>query len=188
MVAPLTAMFSPVTMMVPPLVPLRLPLAESLPDSFTVCVGAPAGLLPAVAAPSTIMPLWLPIELASITPVLLMTESTTARAAAAVSVTVPPLALSLPSLLISDFSGWPVATSTTCEEIELVIPSVIRLSPYMSSVNTLPEASEMVPSFAVIVPVLRTPGATSAAKPPVCAVIRPILTIEAFGLPGIVKL
>ena len=58
----------------------------------------------------------------------------------------------------------------------------------MSSVNALPDASAMVPSFAVIVPVLRTPGATSAAKPPVCAVIDPMLTIEAFGLPGMVKL
>ena len=42
------------------------------------------------------MPLCRPIELALITPLVLMTESTTARAAAAVSSTRPPLALILP--------------------------------------------------------------------------------------------
>ena len=54
-----------------------------------------------------------PIELASITPLVLMTESTTCRAAAAVSSTRPPLALIVPSLVTSDLSGWPVATSIT---------------------------------------------------------------------------
>ena len=89
-------MSSPVTRIVPPCVPFFLPAADSVPETLTVCVGAPAGLLPPVAAPSTIMPLCRPIELASITPVVLMTESTTARAAAAVSSTRPPFALSLP--------------------------------------------------------------------------------------------
>ena len=42
-VAPLTAIFSPVTWMVPPLVPAALPAAESVPETLTVCVGAPAG-------------------------------------------------------------------------------------------------------------------------------------------------
>ena len=79
--------------------PCFLPAADSVPETLTVCVGAPAGLLPPVAALSTIMPLWRPIELASITPVVLMTELTTARAAAAVSSTRPPLALSVPLVL-----------------------------------------------------------------------------------------
>jgi hypothetical protein len=39
-----------------------------------------------------------------------------------------------------------------------------------------------------MVPELRTPGATSAAKPPLAAVIVPMLTIEASGRPGIWKL
>ena len=39
-----------------------------------------------------------------------------------------------------------------------------------------------------MVPELRTPGATSAAKPPFVAVIVPMLTIEASGRPGMLKL
>ena len=39
-----------------------------------------------------------------------------------------------------------------------------------------------------MVPVLRTPGATSAAKPPFVAVMVPRLTIEASGRPGMLKL
>ena len=38
-----------------------------------------------------------------------------------------------------------------------------------------------------MVPELRTPGATSAAKPPLVAVIRPRLTIDASGRPGMLK-
>ena len=108
-------MCSPLTRMVPPVVPRCLPAAEIVPASLMVCAGAPAGLLPPVAALSTIMPLWRPIELALITPLVLMTESTTARAAAAVSSTRPPLALSVPLLVLltSDLSGRPVATSMT---------------------------------------------------------------------------
>ena len=108
-------MSSPLTTIVPPCVPLCLPAAASVPEILMVWVGAPAGLLPPVAALSTIMPLWRPIELALITPLVLMTESTTARAAAAVSSTRPPLALSVPLLVLltSDLSGRPVATSMT---------------------------------------------------------------------------
>ena len=155
-----------------------------------VCAGAPAGLLPPVAALSTIMPLWRPIELALITPVVLMTESTTARAAAAVSSTRPPLALMTPRLVLltSDLSGWPVATSITLVAMLSPTASVISLSPYMSSVKLLPDASATVPSVAVMVPELRTPGATSAAKPPLVAVILPWLTIDASGRPGMLKL
>jgi len=40
----------------------------------------------------------------------------------------------------------------------------------------------------MIVPELRTPGATSAAKPPLVAVMVPMLTIEASGRPGMLKL
>src|SRR6185437_14858882 len=69
-VAPVTSIFSPVIWIVPPRVPLLLPAADRRPDTFTFWFGTP------VAAPSTIMPLWLPIVLASITPELLMTEST----------------------------------------------------------------------------------------------------------------
>jgi hypothetical protein len=73
----------------------------------------------------------------------------------------------------SDLSGRPVATSMTFEAIWSLTASVISLSPYMSSVKLLPEASATVPSVALMVPELRTPGATSAAKPPLAAVIRP---------------
>jgi hypothetical protein len=75
------------------------------------------------------MPLRLPTELASITPLLLMTESTTARAAAAVSSTRPPLALSLPVLLTSDLSVSPVFTSRATEAIWSLTASVISRSP-----------------------------------------------------------
>ena len=51
------------------------------------------------------------------------------RAAAAVSSTRPPFALSLPSLVTSDFSVCPVATSFTCVAIWSPTPSVISLSP-----------------------------------------------------------
>jgi hypothetical protein len=84
-----------------------------------------------VAALSTIMPLRWPIELALITPLVLMTESTTVRAAAAVSSTRPPFALILPSLETSDLSGRPVATSMTFEAIWSLTASVTSLSPYM---------------------------------------------------------
>ena len=46
----------------------------------------------------------------------------------------------------------------------------------------------MLPNFAVMVPLLRTPGATSAAKPPLAAVMVPRLTTDASARPGIVKL
>src|SRR5580700_12247728 len=39
-----------------------------------------------------------------------------------------------------------------------------------------------------MVPALRTPGATKAAKPPEAAVIDPRLTMEAFGRPGMLNL
>src|SRR5262245_37962298 len=41
---------------------------------------------------------------------------------------------------------------------------------------------------AVMVPVLRTPGATRAAKPELAAVMVPWLTMEASGRPGMLKL
>jgi hypothetical protein len=75
------------------------------------------------------MPLRRPIELAWMMPLVLITESTTARAAAAVSSTRPPLALSLPVLVTSDFKGWPVATSITLEATWSLTDSVIRRSP-----------------------------------------------------------
>ena len=168
-------MCSPLTTTVPPVVPRCLPAAEIVPASLMVCAGAPAGLLPPVAALSTIRPLRWPIESARMTPLVLMTESTTARAAAAVSSTRPPFALMVPFLVLltSDLSGLPVATSITLDAILSPTASVISLSPYMSSVKLLPDASATVPSVAVMVPELRTPGATSAAKPPLVAVIRP---------------
>src|SRR5258705_6104025 len=55
-------------------------------------------------------------------------------------------------------------------------------------VKLLPAASATEPSVAVMVPELRTPGATSAAKPPLEAVIVPLLTIDASGRPGTLKL
>ena len=103
MVAPATWMFAPVIWMVPPLVPLRLPAADSVPDTVTVGLRARAYRLVPVGPPSTILPLWLPMVSASITPELLMTESTILRAATAVSTTVPPLALSVPALLDQRF-------------------------------------------------------------------------------------
>jgi hypothetical protein len=75
------------------------------------------------------MPFLAPIEFASITPLLLITESTTARAAAAVSSTRPPSALSVPLLSTSDFRGFPVLTSRTWDAIWSVTASVISRSP-----------------------------------------------------------
>ena len=86
---------SPVTWMVPP-VPFLLE-TSSLPETLTVCGGNPATFV--VEPPSTILPLRVPTERASITPVLLMTESTTVRACAAVSSTRPPVALELAVVL-----------------------------------------------------------------------------------------
>ena len=127
---------------VPPLVPAFLPAAESVPETFTFCggrlavaVGAaprpPAALLfgAAVAAASTICPFFMPTEFASITPEVLMTELTTCRAAAAVSSTRPPFAFSLPSLVTSDLSVCPVATSFTLPAISSPTPSCTSLSP-----------------------------------------------------------
>ena len=132
-------------------------------------------------------PLRVPTELASITPLLLITESTIWRAAAAVISTRPPLARSVPSLVTSDDSGLPVATSITLPAISSPTATWISLSPYMSSVKLLPDASATVPRLALMVPALRTPGATSAAKPPLEAVMLPKLTIEALPRPGMLK-
>ena len=113
--------------MVPPR-PRRLDVF-SVPDTLTVWVGAPATLVFSVGPPSTIRPLRWPIERASITPVLLMTELTTVRADAAVSSTRPPLALSVPSFLTSALSGWPVATSLHRRADRIADRSVISWLP-----------------------------------------------------------
>ena len=81
-----------------------LPAADSVPEILTFWVGA-APLVAAVEAPSTIMPFLVPIELASITPELLITESTTVRAVAALISTRPPLARNTPSFFTSELSG-----------------------------------------------------------------------------------
>ena len=182
-------MSSPVTRIVPPCVPFFLPAAASVPEILTVWVAAPAGLLAPVAALSTIMPLWRPIELALITPAG-VDDGIDDRARGRGGELDPPAvrAERAARLLTSDLSGWPVATSITFEAIWSLTASVISLSPYRSSVKPLPEASATVPSVAVMVPELRTPGATSAAKPPLVAVMRPWLTIEASGRPGMLKL
>ena len=93
----------------------------------------------------------------------------------------------MPSFETSEESGWPVATSITLSAIWSPTAIWISLSPYMSSVKLLPDASATVPSCALMVPALRTPGATSAAKPPLCAVMVPKLTIEALPRPGMLK-
>ena len=93
----------------------------------------------------------------------------------------------MPSLLTSEVSGLPVATSITLPAISSPTATWISLSPYMSSVKLLPEASATVPSCALMVPALRTPGATSAAKPWLEAVMLPRLTIEASRRPGMLK-
>ena len=95
------------------------------------------------------------------------------RAAAAVISTRPPLARSVPSFETSEESGLPVATSITLSAMLSPTATWISLSPYMSSVKLLPEASATVPRCALMVPALRTPGATSAAKPPLEAVMVP---------------
>ena len=64
-------MSSPVIWMVPPFGPLSLPVAVIVPEILMVCFGRPAVC---VAPPSTIRPSRVPTELASITPLLLMTE------------------------------------------------------------------------------------------------------------------
>ena len=145
----------------------------------------PAGLLAPVAASSTIMPLCVPIVFASMTPLLLMTESTTLRAATAVSSTRPPLALSVPSLLTSDFSGCPVETSITLAgdriaDIELDEPVAIEIE----RESCWRRPIRPVRAVAVMVPVLRTPGATSAAKPPLCAVMVPLIDDRGRGIAG----
>ncbi len=136
--APAISMFSPVMTTRPPcrrsgpLLPGRRPAvaeAESVPETRTVWRGASAGREPAVAAPSTIMPLRRPIVFASMTPRLLMTESTTWRAAAAVSSTRPPLALIRPAFSTSEVSGRPVCTSRTWAPIWSPTASEISLSP-----------------------------------------------------------
>jgi hypothetical protein len=103
--APVIEMFSPVTLIVPPFCPAFLPAAEIVPASFTFCAGAPAGLLLPVAAASTMVPPRCATAFASITPLLLMTESTTYFAAAAVIYTLPPLADSVPLFATSEVSG-----------------------------------------------------------------------------------
>src|SRR5258708_11809057 len=87
--------------------------ADNVPVILMVCVGAPAGLLAPVAPASTIMPLRWPIALALITPLVLMTESTTVRAAAAVRSARPPRPLLFSPLLPGAFCGRPVATPLT---------------------------------------------------------------------------
>ena len=134
------------------------------------------------------MPFLVPIELASITPVLLMTESTTWRAAAAVSSTRPPLALSLPSLLTSELSGWPVATSLTCRGDLVVDAKRDQLVAVEVEREPVAGGERHRAEVAVMVPELRTPGATSAAKAAVARRDRAEIDDRGVGLPGIVKL
>ncbi len=89
---------------------------------------------------------------------------------------------------MSEVNGCPVATSFTWPAILSPTASVISLSQYMSRVKPLPAARPTVPSVASMMPELRTPGATSAAKPPCAAVIVPWFTTEAVGLPEMLKL
>src|ERR1017187_6099089 len=101
--------------------------------------------------------------------------STTLRPAAAVTWIVPPAALIVPLF------------SPTCFLTAPETPTSISPSPYMSIVNVSPEPRSTFPSFALIVPLFMTLGATSPTRPASLAVIVPSLTMEAFGLPGIPK-
>ena len=127
--APNSAMFSPVIATVPPVCFAFLPATEIEPDTLTVWTGVLTTLVDAVAVPSTTLPFWDWNELASMTPVLLITESTTLWAVAAVSVTWPPLALRRPSFLTNEPSGSPVATSLTSAAIESPTASLRSWSP-----------------------------------------------------------
>ena len=104
-----------------------------------------------------------------------MSEFTIWLPAAAVSAILPPSASISPVLV------------TSCDVIWSETATSIRSSPYISTVAVSPEASCIFPSFAVMVPLLITLGATNPTSPASFAVIVPLLTIAALGLPGLSK-
>ena len=106
---------------------------------------------------------------------VLITESTTARAAAAVSSTLRRSRSARRSWFADQRLQRPARGDVDDLGRDLVPTArVISLSPYRSSVKLLPRQRD-VPSVAVMVPELRTPGATSAAKPPSSLVVHPVL-------------
>ena len=151
----------PSILTVPPVCPMPLPEASSVPLASTV---------PGPSADSTITPFWMPTLFASITPLVLITFSTTCEAEAALTRTVPPSA-----------KIWPVFDTWAIPCVPTLLPTskLMRLSPYRSSVNVLPDARATVAMRALMVPSFATCGPTSAAKPWLATVIVPWLTTEA---------
>ena len=168
-------MSSPVTRIVPPCVPFFLPAAASVPEILTVWVGRARRLAAAgggvehdhaVVAADRVGP----------DHALGVDDGIDHRARRRGGELDPPAvgaeraALGVADQRLERPAGGDV------DDLEAMLSptaSVISLSPYMSSVKLLPDASATVPSVAVMVPELRTPGATSAAKPPLVAVILP---------------
>lgn len=108
-----------------------------------------------------IFPFLFSIFAAFITPVMFITLLTICSACPMLSSIVPPFALSVPRLLIfAFFVVTPVSSSTS-------------LSPYKSTVKFSAAANVILPRLAVIVPRLRTQGATKAAIPLFPTVIFP---------------
>ena len=112
------------------------------------------------------------------TPVMLMTLSTTPWAAFTVSTTIPPSVVIRPLFDTSESSGAPSGPNACCTTLASAT-RLISPSPNRSTVNALPEASVTRPRLATITPWLATPGATSATSPPSATVMVPWLTTEA---------
>ena len=151
----------------PPVVPAAKPWADNWPVTSTE---PPMPLMEMV-------PVLPPAVLAEILPPAETRFCTTPSAAAAVNCTVPPAARITPSLVTKDVT--PSGVWVTC----LVTFTDTSPSPYISRVTACAPASTTLPILALMVPALRTAGATSAARPAPLMVIVPWLITWALGFP-----
>ncbi len=107
--------------------------------------------MPLLPPSRKILPLRMPMLLASMIPVLFTTRLARSPAARALSTTVPPLLAAITPLLV-----------TTASALALSMLSLIRPSPARSTVTLSPAAMRTVPMLALMTPVLLTCGAISA--------------------------
>ncbi len=156
----------------PPFSPADRPEASSEPLIATTPFSPP---------PRMILPWRCATVLASTMPDMLIAWSSTFLARLAVICTVPPSARILPALLTAALMGWP-SGPTICRVTLSSTAMLISLSPKKSTVKLLADTSATLPRRALITPLLATPGATSATRPPSATLIVPSLTTVAFGL------
>ena len=197
MVPSITVATSDQSTAVPPLPLLIADTSMTAPGAMvTVCAWAsvppPCASPPTSTVPPPVAPLASITELSArvmLSPTSLMTPPTLTRDDAE---TVPLLLIAAPSSLSAALAAMmtrPSSAATRClfsMRVAIVAGSTVtpsRLSPLKSRVVLSPAARAMVPSFAEMIPSLRTSGARRATKPPDAAVMVPWLRMLPTELP-----